>query len=186
MKLQDLFERKAPESSEFKTWFGNSKVLDADGEPMVVYHATSADIRAFKVSGQDLMKSSGAAIWVTPHAHYQAAMHNIKNRNGFKDGVNVMPLYAKIEKPLVIDDKVSLDWAREVFAGGSKEFPHLMLPQWVDEVTKDGEYDGIIFKGVELGWGENSDEIVVFSPKQLKSAIGNNGKYSIDADEIDR
>jgi hypothetical protein len=32
--------RTAPDTPEFKRWFGNSKVVDADGKPLVVYHGS--------------------------------------------------------------------------------------------------------------------------------------------------
>jgi len=38
---------KAPVSEAFKRWFGNSKVVDAQGKPLVVYHGSNADITAF-------------------------------------------------------------------------------------------------------------------------------------------
>jgi len=38
------FDQAAIESPEFKAWFGDSKVVDADGKPLVVYHGTSADV----------------------------------------------------------------------------------------------------------------------------------------------
>lgn len=38
------FAQKVPqtETAEFKKWFGDSKVVDADGNPLVVYHGTNA------------------------------------------------------------------------------------------------------------------------------------------------
>ncbi len=33
---------QAPDTKEFKDWFGDSKVVDADGKPLVVYHGTDA------------------------------------------------------------------------------------------------------------------------------------------------
>lgn len=35
------------ETPEFKAWFGDSKVVDAHGRPLVVYHGTHADFEAF-------------------------------------------------------------------------------------------------------------------------------------------
>ena len=35
------------ETTQFKRWFGKSKVVDRDGEPLVVYHATDADFTVF-------------------------------------------------------------------------------------------------------------------------------------------
>jgi hypothetical protein len=165
------------QTPEFKAWVGSSKLLDDDGNPQRFYHITNKDFTAFNPGGSN-PSISGAAIWLSPHAEYQSALHNVGARDGgFNEGTRVLPVYVKMERPLVIDDKTSLDWAREVFAGGSKEFPQLMPQAWVDEVTKGGEYDGIIFKGTELGWGPNSDEIVVFEPTHIKSATGNRGTF---------
>jgi ADP-Ribosyltransferase in polyvalent proteins len=36
------------QSPEFKKWFGDSKVVDAEGKPLVVYHATLAEYSRFK------------------------------------------------------------------------------------------------------------------------------------------
>jgi len=35
------------DSPEFKRWFGDSKVVDAEGKPLVVYHGTKADFEQF-------------------------------------------------------------------------------------------------------------------------------------------
>jgi hypothetical protein len=95
-----------------------------------------------------------------------------------------MPVYAKVLRPLIIDDKGMLEWAQAVFADGSKEFPQFMPKKWKEEVTKDGEYDGIIFDGKKL-WGDKSHvEVIVFEPKQIKSAIGNDGNYNPDDERI--
>ena len=43
-------KRDVTETPEFKAWFGDSKVVDADGKPLTVYHGTLADITAFDPS----------------------------------------------------------------------------------------------------------------------------------------
>jgi len=40
--------RKAPDTPEFKRFFGNSVVVNANGTPKVMYHGTARDIKAFK------------------------------------------------------------------------------------------------------------------------------------------
>ena len=35
------------ETKQFKRWFGDSKVMDEEGKPLVVYHATDADFTVF-------------------------------------------------------------------------------------------------------------------------------------------
>jgi hypothetical protein len=41
---------KQTQSEAFKKWFGNSKVVDENGEPLVVYHGTSKLVNAFDKS----------------------------------------------------------------------------------------------------------------------------------------
>ena len=45
----DLADDEAPltETQAFKNWFGNSKVVDENGNPLVVYHGTNADFDTF-------------------------------------------------------------------------------------------------------------------------------------------
>jgi hypothetical protein len=40
--------RAAPDTKEFKQWFKDSKIVNADGTPKVMYHGTGRDITAFK------------------------------------------------------------------------------------------------------------------------------------------
>lgn len=40
-------QRAVTRTPEFKAWFGDSKVVDKAGNPLVVYHGTGADITAF-------------------------------------------------------------------------------------------------------------------------------------------
>jgi hypothetical protein len=40
--------RPQTDTPEFKKWFGDSKVVDADGKPLVVYHGTNAEFDAFE------------------------------------------------------------------------------------------------------------------------------------------
>jgi hypothetical protein len=46
---QPLFSKKQTETPEFKKWFGDSKVVDEEGKPLVVYHGTGnlENLRAF-------------------------------------------------------------------------------------------------------------------------------------------
>ena len=37
-------------TTNFRAWFGDSKVVDAEGQPLVVYHGTAADVAEFSAS----------------------------------------------------------------------------------------------------------------------------------------
>jgi len=45
---EKLSLREAPNTPEFKRWFGKSKIVTSNGSPKVMYHGTSRDISAFK------------------------------------------------------------------------------------------------------------------------------------------
>jgi hypothetical protein len=136
-----------------------------------------------KQEGRNL--ESGEAIWLSPNKEYQPAMHNISGKEGkFREGTNVMPVYVSAKEPLLLDDDISLNWARDVFANGSMEFPHLMAKKWINAVKKSG-YDSIIYDDPNKTGDVNNIEYLVFEPNQIKSAIGNRGTFSLTSDSID-
>lgn len=69
------------DSDAFRRWFGDSKVVDADGNPLVVYHGTNKDFSEFKAG----------PVWF--HTDPQQAFAS-------GEGANVMPAYVKIERPI--------------------------------------------------------------------------------------
>lgn len=158
----------------FKRWFGASKVVDAEGKPLRVFHATPHPFEEFKPGGND-EKLSGAAIWTTPNAEVQPAAHNtgahIKEGTiHVKPGVRVLPLFAKIERPLIVDD-TTRDFVHSVYG---KSVPQLLPRQVVEKLKADG-YDGVLY--YPRGDSATLEEVIVFEPTQLKSAIANSGDF---------
>jgi hypothetical protein len=147
-----------------------------------LYHATPKDFKEFQGEGFD-PTISGHATWLGYDPEYQAAMHNISGGRGtpFREGVNVMPVHVQARSPLVLDDPLMIDWARQVFAGGSGEFPHLMPKEWVNSLKESG-YDSIIF--APPGSEPKHQEVIMLDPKRIKSAIGNEGTYDIENPDI--
>lgn len=87
-------------SEAFKKWFGASKVVDARGHPLVVYHGTNADIDAFD-------KEKVGTRWdVSIGFHFSDRTDEANiyagSELGSGDG-SVIPAYLKIENPLVIE-----------------------------------------------------------------------------------
>jgi len=83
---------------EFKQWFGNSKIVDEAGKPLRVYHGTGEEFTEFNpnaaiVSGNEL----GDGIYLT-----QSEVRAGAYAKG--DSGNIMPLYARVENPLRMDD----------------------------------------------------------------------------------
>lgn len=53
--------RGQTETEEFKRWFGSSKVVDEEGNPLIVYHGTDAAFNAFDMTkGRANMDIQGA------------------------------------------------------------------------------------------------------------------------------
>ena len=42
----------------FKKWFGDSKVVDANGDPLVVYHGTDQDFSVFRTKNGLIVSGS--------------------------------------------------------------------------------------------------------------------------------
>lgn len=161
---------KQTKTPEFKAWFGDSKVVGANGEPLVVYHGTQADFSEFKPSE---LGALGPGIYLTTNPK-EAANYTVGYTNG---GENIMPVYASVKNPLYVKDGESvfeiLDASDDTIA---------------DALMRAG-YDGIIFDRVESAWSKkiamasgmettgDSRHIVVFNPTQIKSAIGNRGTF---------
>lgn len=128
--------------ANFKSWFGDSKVVDEVGAPLVVYHGTNADIPNF-----DAARSRDAGIWLTPVAG-AAEMYS-----GARPGANIIPAFASLRDPY---------FARV----GESRMDALMKAQ-------DGGHDGIVVKDSD----GSISTLAVFAPEQIKSAIGNSGRY---------
>lgn len=175
------------ETPEFKRWFGSSVITDdweGGGKPRVLYHGTPADFSEFKPGGHDEGRwRSGPAIWLTPHADRQPAAHNIGGHRGnFADGTNVMPLYAKIENPLYLDEFNVQEMRARWAADSPGEFPQWMSPATVEKMRAGG-FDGIIQFYTDRS-GADNHEVIVFDPKQVKSAIGNSGAFDPEHPDI--
>ena len=175
------------ETPAFKAWFGDSKVVDTEGKPLVAYHGTVADIAAFwsKFAGSNTPNSGmygrGAGYFTnssdianayaqgnperTVYGKGQAAPTFVETPSGkLKQGANVMPVFISIKNPLEVQSHSELDAFIRKIAGSGK-----LGALSVTAALKALGYDGVIVDG--------GKEIVPFSPEQIKSAIGNNGNF---------
>jgi hypothetical protein len=149
----------------FWRWFGDS-VMTVSGKagdvPLVVYHGTYKNFDTFK---------DDTAIMITPSPKYADSF----TMTGVATGGNIMPLYARIEKPHYTEDQNDAEG----------------LPYWMTgEELRAGDFDGLIYskKGNILkgasGWGDDIPQYAVFSPDQLKSTTGNSGAFGKDTGNI--
>jgi len=173
---------KAPETPAFKRFFGDSKIVDKNGEPMVMYHATNSDFNVFNRSDDGKL---GEGIYSTSIPEYA---------NEFAPKGNIMPLYVHAENPFVIN-VTRADKARpERFSGDINKAMVKAVADFTDgktrlmdlegnqvrELFEKNGYDGIMVRDDQ----GNIVELNAFTPTQLKSAIGNTGTYSISNPDI--
>jgi len=137
------------DSPEFKAWFGDSKVVDKDGKPLVVYHGTtSEDFAAFDASRFNARSQGDAGsrsgFFFSRDAESAAAYAYDSRTN--KEGI-IKAVYLRIENPLILTKSPT-----------AEDFKR---------AAREGR-DGI----------QTPYEFVALRSKQIKSATGNSGKFS--------
>lgn len=89
-----------PALRNFYKWFGDSKVVDKQGRPLVVYHGTSSEFDTFNIAESG--KNTGTAIY--GKGFYFTTNKEIATRWGAKRGEPiVMPVYIKLENPNLVE-----------------------------------------------------------------------------------
>ena len=142
-----------------REWAKGTKVVDEDGDPMVMYHGTNADIKAFDIRTASWDNLLGQGFYFTKNREY--ASKNASGRGG-----NVMPVYLSIKSPASVE--VAEEAADRLEVGDNRK------PKKTDfrDALEALGYDGII------GDKPDFDEYVavVFRPEQIKSVF-NRGTF---------
>lgn len=159
----------------FYKWFGDSKVVDEQGRPLVVYHGTNAEFNTF---------DKRYALLNTNMAELGAGFYfDSETSNAESYGDNIMPVYLRITKPFTgtkqqfnsvaksLDIKINTenisdidDMIDIIYNIGEKRFS--------DTIKKLG-YDGTNI----------TTQYIVFNSNQIKS-VNNRGTYSSDTPNI--
>lgn len=136
----------------FKKWFGDSKIVDENRNPLVAYHGTNRKFTRFskKVFPNFNTPQDKLGFFFTGGKDYAEQY-----------GKNVMPVYLAISNPKI----ESLRKIDEIENGTRQS-----AGRYIAQLKREG-YDGIIFGDVSNG------EIVAFSPGQIKSATDNKGTF---------
>lgn len=144
----------------FRKWFAGSKVVDADGRPLVVYRG----LRNPLPEGPIQRGAAGAFHFTADPA--KASRYARDLFSGETDGGNVVPVYLSVKNPYVIqktDDRSG--WLDSAYIGEARRA----------ELEAQG-FDGIV--------NHDAGEIIAFYPEQIKSAIGNLGTFDPNDPDI--
>lgn len=167
----------------FKTWFGDwendpaksSRVVDENGEPLVVYHGTNkgGTFTAFKPNERGLIWAASKRATAASYSGSDNAVD--LSKSGKQRGV--LPVFLNIRKPSEIkaDGKSYVDLP--VIDGED-------FTDWYGMMAKKSGHDGAIIRDVIDDGGEGASEMrevgdnyAVFEAAQLKSATQNAGTF---------
>lgn len=199
---------------EFKDWFGNSKIVNEDGTPKVVYHGTKAtpNFSEFKPTGNEPLSHFGD----TQQANEFSASHSQYQEIMVEKGAHTpksYPVYLSIENPLKVKDyfgesptmmlrhlrderiispydleHIEHEGSSYKSEDGGASYEEKDTTKWkaLTRVLGKKGYDGFVYQNTNEGRVGHPDNIayVPFDNTQIKSASGNTGGYSSHDSDI--
>lgn len=165
-----LNEKKSSNINDnFWKWFGNSKVIDADGKPLIVYHGTKSIFNTFKPSnsiGNQGETDQIRGMYFTDNVDGASFFALLDNDKYLKS------VYLSIKNPYTVVDYNTLKANLNIEKNAD-----------VDKKLIDLGYDGLI---MERGFYSNGGPyklFLVFNPNQIKS-VNNDGTWDINDSNI--
>ena len=162
-KIADKFNKvnakPMKELTEFKKWFGDSKTVDENGNPMIFYHGSPNKFEIFDKNRQT-EGQLGKGFYFTNNRR-EAENYGMDN---------VYDVYLQMKKPFDIDADINTISKQLDIPVAELEN---LTPADVNSVLKQKGFDGIVAKNY---WGEGSDYYTVFEPTQIKS-VNNQGTF---------
>jgi len=198
----------------FKKWFGNSKVVDENGKPLVMYHGTTnfqeTDGKPIFKPSEKVNRSNNIDGFYFTSNPREASGYSTSGENAtIVEDAEVIPAYLSIQNP---------------FVKGSKVTPE-MLKAYQDEIIKDNAHMGDraidyargkaeimkergesgrssapqIFPNISFptdamqrvlkaggydGFQDGDSHWIAFDSNQIKSAVGNTGAFNPEEQSI--
>ncbi len=154
--------RVKTDTPEFKRWFGDSKVVDEQGRPLVVYHGTSRRFFAFDEanSGKNFSVSEPGAFYFVDDKDYARK---------YADAVSK---FKTPGKPRVVEAYLSIKNPTNVDSGGEDPNNYIDANRELIRNARSEGSDGVIVRS-----SSGLTTYIAFRPEQIKSAIGNSGAF---------
>lgn len=205
--------RDMTDTPEFKAWFGDSKVVDEDGRPKVVYHGTTANFSSF-----------GKTKDIGFHFGTREQANSIFGKK--RTGRQIIPAYLSIENPLRLTDDprswpadyvitssipggaLTKDEVDSLLSGHSQRIVEARNEyrtgpetdsRWetiydkanteslseLRALLESKGFDGLVYPN-QYERAKKEDSWVAFRPEQIKSATGNRGTFDPNDADITR
>ena len=162
------------QTPQFKEWFGDSKVVDENGEPLVVYHGSPNEFDAFDKSkvGEKYGAVADLGFYFT---NDKFMAQNYQDISG-----TVYSTFLNLKNPLIVNGE---GWGSAIAQADKR---HTDLKRWAEEQNADGI---IVTSTDEILEDDNGREYqdavyIAFEPNQIKDASGNNVSITKDSDNI--
>ena len=135
-----------------------SKVVDENGEPLVVYHGTKDNFNEF-----DSKKQSNKGFWFTPKKNLADGYSMARNSGEIG---NVFSVFLNIKNPANNDWVSKSNPNSEIITNDMVSFDELGYDGWISVI------------------GGKTTSLVALNPNQIKSATSNIGTYSASSNDI--
>ena len=135
-----------------------SKVVDENGEPLVVFHGTKDNFNEF-----DSKKQSNKGFWFTPKKNLADGYSMARNSGEIG---NVFSVFLNIKNPANNDWVSKSNPNSEIITNDMVSFDELGYDGWISVI------------------GGKTTSLVALNPNQIKSATSNIGTYSASSNDI--
>ena len=183
---------KLVRTNEFKAWFGDwendsanaSKVVDENGEPLVVYHGTNAEFSIFDKNYIGFSNDSG---------FYGKGFYFTHNSISVKQYGNIIkPYFLKIKNPVITYDSPkefsTSIWipkgAKNLLGQGLEPYEWHKWNFYLDDNFSEKVTNYILENGRNGIIAENVGEYIVYDPNQIKLADGTNTTFDSNNPDI--
>lgn len=169
------------ETPEFRAWFGDSQVVDENGQPLVVYHSTKATFEDFM-----------------PMSHFgtaQAANDRVEVNSKFYPGFlsmapatyarqRVIPTYLSMQNPLSVGAETGMVGSWQTPYDMARQIMTTITFSSVDGGAKTGGIEVVLNDMADIDW--NTAELEETRPlfERLASALGDLGYDGITYENV--
>lgn len=182
--------------ANFKAWFGDSKVVDENGEPLVVYHGTPNKFESFSKDAKGTVSFGFGSAAVKRSGFFFSKDKEFSKgfADPYKKTGEVLSVYLKADRVFDVDDDTQFEDIKTyaIKNGASREGVEWLDGKRYDEDfwevfdddngaevsswIKGAGFEGVKFKEPDADTGEISETFVVFEPNQIKS-VHNQGAF---------
>lgn len=160
------FAKPQTDSEAFKRFFAGSKVTNAKGGPLSVFHGSVATgIKVFDPQAKAVRKRTGPdGTYFTSDVGSAVSYTRAPGKSNGKRG-ELTEAFLSLKNPLDITTEIKLLTEQGV--------PFSQAKAKALQKLDPSKHDGVIFRGNDY----NPDEYVAFRPEQIKSATRNRGTF---------